>query len=40
MKKSTVLLSSAFIAVALIILGFALKAGIDNFSDRDRDVTV
>ena len=35
MKKSTVLLSSAFIAVALIILGF-----IDNFSDRDRDVTV
>ena len=40
MKKSTVLLSSAFIAAAIVVLGFALKAGIDNFSNRDRDVTV
>lgn len=40
MKKSTILLSAAFIAVAIAVLGFALKAGIDNFSSRDRDVTV
>ena len=40
MKKSTVLLSSAFIAAAMVVLGFALKAVIDNFSNRDRDVTV
>ena len=40
MKKSTVLLSSAFIAAAIVVLGFALKAGIDNFSNSDRDVTV
>ena len=40
MKKSTVLLSSAFIAAAIVVIGFALKAGIDNFSNRDRDVTV
>ena len=40
MKKSTVLLTSAFIAAAIVVLGFALKAGIDNFSNRDRDVTV
>ena len=40
MKKSTVLLSSAFIAAAIVVLGFALKAGIDNFSNRYRDVTV
>lgn len=40
MKKSTLLLSSAFIAIGIIVLGLCIKAGIDNFSDRDRDVTV
>ena len=33
-------MSSAFIAAAIVVLGFALKAGVDNFSNRDRDVTV
>ncbi len=40
MKQSTILLSSAFIAVGIICLGFCIKAGFDTFSDRDRDVTV
>lgn len=34
------IISSALIAVAIVILGFALKSGIDRFSDRDRVVTV
>lgn len=38
MSKSV--LSSAIIAVSIIILGFSIKAGIDNFSFRDRVVTV
>lgn len=40
MKPSSLTLPAAIIAAAIAILGFALKAGIDNFSDRDRDVTV
>ena len=32
--------SSAIVAVAIVVLGFALKGGIDNFSNRDRVVTV
>lgn len=40
MNKTSAIISSAIIAAGIIILGFALKAGIDNFSDRDRDVTV
>jgi len=40
MKKSTILLASAFISAGIIILGICLKTGIDNFSNRDRDVTV
>lgn len=31
---------AAILGAAIVILGFALKAGIDNFSDRDRVVTV
>lgn len=31
---------AAIIGVAIVILGFALKAGIDNFTNRDRVVTV
>ncbi len=33
-------LSAAILAVSIIILGFCIKAGIDNFSFRDRVVTV
>lgn len=38
MNKSVV--SAAILAVSIIILGFCVKAGIDNFSFRDRVVTV
>lgn len=38
MNKSVV--SAAILAVSIIILGFCIKAGIDNFSFRDRVVTV
>lgn len=30
----------AILAIAIIVLGFSLKAGIDNFTNRDRRVTV
>ena len=40
MKAPAIVLSSAIVAVAIVILGFALKGGIDNFSNRDRVVTV
>ena len=39
MKKSLII-SSAIVAVGIVILGLALKSGIDRFSDRDRVVTV
>lgn len=38
MNKQAV--SAAIIAVSIIVLGFCIKAGIDNFSFRDRVVTV
>ncbi|MBP3536477.1 MAG: SIMPL domain-containing protein [Muribaculaceae bacterium] len=38
--KTSLIIPSALVAVAIIILGFALKSGIDNFSNRDRVVTV
>lgn len=40
MNRSTILLASAFISAGIVVLGLSIKAGIDNFSDRDRDVTV
>lgn len=40
MKQSSIIVSSALIAVAIIVLGFAIKGGIDNFTNRDRVVTV
>ncbi|MDE6156943.1 MAG: SIMPL domain-containing protein [Muribaculaceae bacterium] len=40
MKPQTLIISSALIAAAIVILGFALKGGIDRFADRDRVVTV
>lgn len=33
-------ISSILIALSIVILGFAIKAGMDNFSYRDRIVTV
>lgn len=40
MEKSARFIPALSIAVAIVILGFALKAGIDNFAFRDREVTV
>ena len=34
------IIPAAIIGVAIVILGFALKGGIDNFTNRDRVVTV
>ena len=38
MKSSVI--SAGLIAVGMVILGFVLKAGIDNIAFRDREVTV
>ncbi len=40
MKSKSLVISSALVAVAIVILGFALRSGINHFSDRDRAVTV
>lgn len=40
MKTSSTIIAAGIIALGIAVAGFALKAGIDNFSDRDRDVTV
>lgn len=34
------IISYALVAIAIVILGFALKAGMNKFADRDRAVTV
>ena len=34
------IIAPALISVAVVILGFTLKAGIDNIAYRDREVTV
>lgn len=34
------IIEALLIAVAIVILGFSLKAGIDNFTNKDRRVTV
>ncbi|MBO4906304.1 MAG: SIMPL domain-containing protein [Bacteroidaceae bacterium] len=39
MKDKSVI-SAALIAIGIVILGFCLKAGIDNFVDKDRQVVV
>lgn len=36
----SLIIPSAIIALGIIVLGFALKSGIDHFCDRDRVVTV
>ncbi len=38
--KPSMIISSAIVALGLVLLGLALKSGIDRFSDRDRVVTV
>lgn len=38
--KQNAIIPAALIAISIVVLGFALKAGIDNFSNRDRVVTV
>ncbi len=38
--KPSIIISSAIVALGLVLLGLALKSGIDRFSDRDRVVTV
>lgn len=40
MKKFSGFIPSLLIAVAIVVLGLCLKAGIDGFSHRDRAVTV
>ena len=38
--KNSGIIPSLLIAVAIVVLGLCLKAGIDDFSHRDRAVTV
>lgn len=40
MKKSTLIICSAILAVGLFCLGLAVKAGMDNFVNQNRTVTV
>lgn len=40
MKSPALVISSAILAVGIVILGLSVKGGIDNFSNRDRVVTV
>lgn len=40
MEKGNRIFEAAIIALGLIVLGFCLKAGIDNFVNKDRQVTV
>lgn len=40
MKPSVPLISSAILALGLLSVGAFIKAGIDNFSNRDRQVSV
>ena len=38
--KENRIISAAILALGIIIMGFALKGGIDNFTNKDRKVTV
>lgn len=38
--KPSLIISSAIVALGIVLQGLALKSGIDRFSDRDRVVTV
>lgn len=40
MKKENRIIEAAIIALGIVVLGYCLKAGIDNFVNKDRQVTV
>jgi len=40
MEKGNRIIEAAIIALGLVIMGYCLKAGIDNFVNKDRQVTV
>lgn len=40
MKSKALIIASAIIGVAIVVMGFALKSAFDNFTNRDRIVTV
>lgn len=40
MKSNSSVISAIIVAIGIVILGFCLKAGIDNIAFRDREVTV
>lgn len=40
MKKDSLWLSAAIVAVGIVILGLCIKGGIDDFANKDRKVTV
>lgn len=40
MKEKEKILSATILAVGIIVLGLFLKAGMDNFTEKDRKVTV
>lgn len=40
MKEKDKVISAAIIAIGIIVLGLFLKSGMDNFTEKDRKVTV
>ncbi len=40
MKEKETILSAVILAVGIVLLGLFLKAGMDNFTEKDRKVTV
>lgn len=40
MKSKAIIIASAVIGAAIVVLGFSLKSAFDNFTNRDRIVTV
>ena len=39
MKENNRIIAAAIVAVGIVCLGWFLKAGIDNFANKDRHVT-
>lgn len=40
MGKNERIIQSAILAVSIVVLGLSIKAGIDNYAEKDRTVTV
>ena len=40
MMKKEQIISATIIALGIVIMGLCLKGGMDNFTSRDRKVTV